>query len=152
MIIVPIMLVAANSIPRRITDVRTVPNIPVIRTGRMLHTQPRMPAPRIAGAAKSVTARYTTATPSNAHKKVGVTVITAVKLSIAVIIPIIILAAIARPVQSLLQLHVKLAICCSPPITIYAKVCKEVKQLRGKFLQRNLLLHFKTKNDIIILN
>ena len=37
-IIAPITLVAANSIAKRITDVKIVPRIPTISTGRLAHT------------------------------------------------------------------------------------------------------------------
>ena len=102
-IIAPTMLVAANSIPRRISDARTAPKIPVSNVGRILHTQLRTPNRRRSVDAIRVTARYTTEMPSVTHKKAGVTVIVAVKVRKAVITPIIMLAITASPVHSVLH-------------------------------------------------
>lgn len=102
-IIVPIMLVAAKVIPKRTTDARIVPRIPVSRTGTVRHMQHRMPVTRKMVDAISSTARYTTAIPKRTHRKAGVTVITAVIARKPVITPIIRLAITARPVQLVLR-------------------------------------------------
>ena len=115
-IIAPSTLVATNSIAKSITDVKIVPKIPVSKTGSIEHTQLRTPLPQIEADDIRVIARYKIAIPNTTHKNTGVMVITAVIVKNAVIIPIIILATIAIPVQSLLQLHVRLDIYYSPPI------------------------------------
>lgn len=107
--IAPITLVAANVIAKRTIDVKIAPSIPTKITDRLLHTHPDL---RITGDTASNIARYTTAMPKTTHKNAGVTVITALNCRNAVIIPIIILATMARPAQSLLQVQQKLAIYC----------------------------------------
>lgn len=101
--IAPTMLVAANSIPRRISDARAVPRIPVSNVGKILHTQLRTPKRRKSVATKRVTARYTTEIPSVTHKNAGVIVTVAVKVRKAVITPMIILVITARPAHSVLH-------------------------------------------------
>ena len=101
--IAPTMLVAANVIPRSITEVNIVPSIPVRRVGSTLHTQHLEPYLRMMVVIIGVKARYTTAIPNNTHKKAGVTVMVAAKVRNAVITPTIILAIIATKVQSLLH-------------------------------------------------
>lgn len=105
----PITLVAANVIPRRITDVRIVPKMPVRKADNPEQTQLRVVLPLSIDAPR-VIARYTTAIPKRTHKNAGVNVITAVMLRKAAIIPIITLAIIAIPVQFGLQLQFKLDI------------------------------------------
>lgn len=118
-IIAPITLVAAKLIAKRIRDVRIVPRMPVISTDNILHTQLRM---LIARAAVTInnTASATTAIPKVTHKNAGVSAIVAEKTRNAVIIPIIILATIARPVQLVLQPQFILSISFTSTI-VYAK-------------------------------
>ncbi len=97
--IAPITLVAANVTPKRTIDISIAPRIAIKRIGRILHTQPVIPALRIATLVTSVIARYTTAIPKTTHKKAGVTAITALKVKKAVIMPMIMLATIATPTQ-----------------------------------------------------
>ncbi len=104
--IAPMTLVAAKVTAKRIIDTSIAPSIAIRSTGRILQTQPLMPELRIATLVTSVIARYTTAIPSTTHKNAGVTVITAVKVRKAVIIPMIMLATIATPTQ--LHLHPQL--------------------------------------------
>ena len=120
LIIAPITLPAANAIPKRITDVKIVPRIPVSKAGRIEHTQPRIPLPRTTAPIIGVNARYTTAMPNKTHKNAGVMVITAVKVRIAVIIPIIILATMELSKQLPLQVQLIELIHYSPPIIIYS--------------------------------
>lgn len=54
-IIAPIMLVAANSIARRITDVKTAPSIPVVIRAKLEQTQ--SPAPASLGEVRTSNAR-----------------------------------------------------------------------------------------------
>ena len=100
--IAPTTLVAANSIARSTTDIKIVPSIPIRRTGRTAHIQSLIPNPSANDKVISTTARYETAIPNTTHKNAGVTVIVAVIVKNAVIIPIIMLATIASPVQLLL--------------------------------------------------
>jgi hypothetical protein len=120
-IIAPIMLVATNSIAKRITEVRIVPRIPVNRVGTMEHTQRLIPDIRICAAESRVNPRNATAIPKTTQRNIGVRVITAVILRNAAIMPMIILATIARPAQLHLQSQPHLDICYSPPITIYSQ-------------------------------
>ena len=124
--IAPITLVAAKDTASRITDVKTVPKIPRIRTGKTEHTQLRTPRPCNAGETPNNTARKRIAIPPATHKKAGVTVIVAVILSIAATKPKIMLAKIARVTQEFL-LHPQLKFDIkSPPVIMYAKKLREV--------------------------
>lgn len=109
-IIAPIMLVAANSIARRIIEIKIAPRIPVKRTDRIGQKQFLKPFLRVVADAIRVIARYKTAIPKTTHKNGAVTVITAMKRRNAAIIPINILVIIAIPTQSLLQSQLRLAI------------------------------------------
>lgn len=93
----PIMLVAAKVTAKRIKDSNTVPRIPIRRTRIVLQTHLRSVS--VTAEIMRVIPRKITAIPKTTHKNAGVKVITAVKRRMAVIIPIIILAAVARPVQ-----------------------------------------------------
>lgn len=112
----PRTLVTANVMPKRITDVRIVPKIPVNRTGRIEHTQLRRPHPMSTADNIKVIARYTIAIPNKVHKNAGVMVMTAVKLKNAVIIPMIMPATMEIPIQLLLLLQQHNDIKFSPPI------------------------------------
>jgi hypothetical protein len=68
----------------------------------MEQKQFRIPLLRMIEDTTGVIARYTIPTPNKTHKNAGVTVITAVKRRNAVIIPMIILAAIAKKEQEFL--------------------------------------------------
>ena len=94
-IMAPITLVATNSIAKSTTEVKTVPRIPVSKTGKIEQIQPRVPPLRTTADMIDVIARYTIAMPKTTHKNAGVTVITAVKRSTAAMIPIMILATTA---------------------------------------------------------
>ena len=87
-IIAPNRLVAAKGIARSITDTKIVPRMPATSGVIAGHTQVRLLLFRIIAAVMGRIARYTTAMPKSTHKNAGVTVITAIKRSIAVIIPI----------------------------------------------------------------
>lgn len=104
------MLVATNVIPRRITDVSTVPSIPASRTGRIEHIHSRNPDLPKRAVAISVTARYPMATPKSTHKNAGVTVIVAVIRKNAAITPIIAAAITENVMQLGLQLQLLLFI------------------------------------------
>ena len=104
-IIAPIALVAAKGIAKRTSDVRIVPRMPLSKVGSTDDTQPRMPLLRITVDIIGVIAKNKTAMPNKTHKNAEVTVITAIKRSVAAIIPMIILAAIAIREQSLLLLQ-----------------------------------------------
>jgi len=119
-IIAPTILVAANSIPRSITEVRTVPNMPAEKTLNAGQRQLWNPLPVKKPEVRIAIAWYPTAIPNSTHKKAGVTVITAVIVRNAAIIPSIILAATDNNKQLFLQLHPKLFI-KSPPIILYEK-------------------------------
>ena len=105
------MLVAAKVMPSKITDVKTVPKIPV---KKVLKTS-QQPGLELKAEAKSVIPRYTTEIPSNTHKNAGVTVITAVYLKTAVMMPIIMLIKTEIPVQLIVQSQSFLFI-ISPPL------------------------------------
>lgn len=94
-IIVPIALVVAKVIPRRITDVKIVPRIPISKIVKTEHRQVRVPVLRVRPAITGNIARYTTAIPKRTQRKAGVTAIIPVKLSAAAIIPMIMLATTA---------------------------------------------------------
>lgn len=102
-IIAPIILVATNSIANRIIENKIVPRTPTRLKERLEQTQPTSALSPKEEAVTRVTARYTTAMPKTTHKNAGVTVITAVILRKAVIIPIIKLETRAIPAQLLLQ-------------------------------------------------
>ena len=95
--IAPITLVAANSIPKRTVENRTVPRIPLKRD---VNTCPEHPLILwVSDAEIRIVARYATAMPKTTHKNAGVTVMTAVILRKAVIMPIIMLETIAVAIQ-----------------------------------------------------
>ena len=100
--IAPNTLVAANVMAKRITESNMVPKTPTIKVLNAEQRQLRVCAIRRYGAKTKANARYTTAIPKVTHKNTGVTVIIAVKRRIAVVIPMIIPAAIAKKVQSFL--------------------------------------------------
>ena len=100
--IAPITLVAANSMASKTIERSTVPRIPASSAETMSHKSQHLSLREIA-LVTSVTARYTTAMPSNTHKKAGVRVMAAVILRNAVIIPRIRLATTAITVQPILQ-------------------------------------------------
>lgn len=104
-IIAPITLVAANVIPKRTIDTSIAPSIAIKSTERILHTH-SLALPRIFVLVIRVIARYTTAIPRTTHKNAGVTVIVAVKVKNAVIIPMMIAATMLMPRQ--LHLHPQL--------------------------------------------
>ena len=74
--IVPITLVAAKVIPKRITEVSIVPRIPARTTERFLQ-QPFSIGQQVE-AVKRFMPKKPTAIPNNTHKNAGVIVITAV--------------------------------------------------------------------------
>jgi len=108
-IMAPKILVAANVIAKNITANKIVPKIPDNKTGRIEQIQPRTSL-LLAFDTASITARYATDIPNKTHKNTGVIVMVAVIVRNAVIIPIIILATIARPVQLHLQQQLRLVI------------------------------------------
>ncbi len=110
-IIAPIMLVAAKVIPSKMMDVKTVPKIPVKKVLRKSQHWLLSPNAEV----KRVIPKKPIEIPSNTHKKAGVTVITAVKVNIAVITPIMILTITDVPVQLMLQSQSFLFI-ISPPL------------------------------------
>lgn len=99
--IAPIILVAAKVMPRRITEVRIVPKIPVKTNESLL--QHGFFSAQQEDEAKRFTPKYRTAMPNNTHKNAGVTVIRAIALKIPATIPIITLAKITSALQSILQ-------------------------------------------------
>ena len=100
--IAPITLVATNWIASKTMERSTVPKIPVSSAVIMEHNPSQHSFPKIAPA-KRITARYTTAIPSNTHKKAGVRVMVAVILKNAVIMPMTRLANTAKTVRLVLQ-------------------------------------------------
>lgn len=98
------MLVAAKVTPRRITDVSIVPRIPAKNAFRFLQQQ--VASRDSETGVTRVKPRKPTAIPNNTHKNAGVSVITPVKLKIAAITPIIILAITDLPMQLNSQLQV----------------------------------------------
>lgn len=127
-IIAPIILVAANVIANRTTDVNIAPNIPVNNTDKMGQIQFLTVTQREdADTAKSI-ARYTTAIPKATHKNAGVTVIVAVIVRNAVTTPIRILAIIATTEQ--LDLQQQNDIHYSPPAIIYVLNLRRVTNKR----------------------
>ncbi len=97
------MLVATNSMARRTTESNIVPRTPASNAVIILHKFSQHPLRKTADETR-VIARYTTAIPKSTHKNAGTSVITAVILRKAVIIPIIRLATTAITVQLVLQL------------------------------------------------
>ena len=102
-------LVAGNSIARRMRAVRMANSIPASISGIESHEQSFLNG-RAPTEATSNIARYTTAIPNATHKNAVETVIIAVKLKIAAVIPTIMLAAIANKVQSNLVLQLQFLI------------------------------------------
>lgn len=89
---------------RRITDVRIVPKAPVITAKMESHTQSSRTSSAMADI-PNVNARKKTAITNKTKKNIGCIAITVAYLSIANVIPIIMLIAHANPVQSHLQLQ-----------------------------------------------
>lgn len=115
-IIVPIMLVVAKVIPKRIKEVNTAPKIAVNKTERTGQMQLfAVTLENLADVIKII-ARYTTATPKTTHKNAGVKVITAVVVRTAPIAPKIILTITATTEQLDLQEQKDIF---SPPDTVY---------------------------------
>ena len=114
--IAPKTLVAAKVIAKSTTAskmvIRTAPSQTLSVRQTHSSAQPRLLSPAIKASAKNATA-----IPKTTHKKAGVTVITAIYLNIAAVMPIIMLAARAIIVQSFLfeQLQLQLLI-FSPPL------------------------------------
>ena len=98
-IIAPTTLVAAKVTPKRISDVKAVPRIPVNKTGKIRHIQIRGVEPRESAKVTKIIARKTTEIPSKTHKNAGARVIVAEKVKNAAIIPIMMLPKIARIMQ-----------------------------------------------------
>ena len=125
--IVPKMLVAAKVTPKRITETKIEPSIPVSKAFVLSQAQPLGHKYLSALYAIKVIARKPTAIPKITHRNAGVTVITAVKLKTAAIRPISKLAAMDKSVQlyfgrQLLQFDIDV----SPPDLIYVKGRKMV--------------------------
>lgn len=115
-IIVPIILVVAKVIPKRIKDVNTAPNIAVNKTESTGHIQLFTEMFENRADVIRIIARYTVATPRTTHKNAGVRVITAVVVRTAPIAPKIILTMTATTEQLYLQEHKDIF---SPPNTVY---------------------------------
>ena len=94
--IAPNTLVAANVIPRRINEVKTVPKIPAENKERLLQ-QCCLSEPM--EEVKTVMPKNPTAMPNNTHKNAGVIVIRAVYWNIAARTPITMLEITALAVQ-----------------------------------------------------
>lgn len=101
----PGILVAANSTAKSTTESSTVPIIALRSTDRIvLIQQGAFPLQHLSDVdVRSTTARYTTAMPKTTHKKAGVTVIAAVILRNAVMIPTAMLIMSAAVVQVFLH-------------------------------------------------
>ena len=123
-IIAPTTLVAANWIARRTTEKRAVPRI-AKRFSASAEQAQEESVRRAVAADKSVTARYATAMPSATHKNAGVTLITAVIVRNAVIIPIIKLEITAKTPHSILLLQLKADTDFTSTL-IYAEILKQV--------------------------
>jgi len=108
-IIAPKILVAANVIAKSTTANKIVPKMPDNKIGRIEQIQPHTLL-LLSFETARITARYAIDIPNKTHKNTGVMVIVAVIVRKAVIIPIIILATIARPVQLHLQQQLRLVI------------------------------------------
>ena len=102
-IIAPVMLVAAKVTPRSNREVKIVPKIPAKKVARFLQQYFR--SEQHTDEFKISMPKYPTAIPKSTHKNAGVMVMTAVYLSTAAIIPIIILARTAFTVQLISQLQ-----------------------------------------------
>jgi hypothetical protein len=102
-IIVPIILVVAKVIPKRIKDVNTAPKIAVNKTERTGQRQLFTAMLENLADVNKIIARYTVATPKTTHKNAGVKVITAVVRRTAPIAPKIILTITATTEQLDLQ-------------------------------------------------
>lgn len=100
----PATLVAANSTPKRIREVKIVPKTPTVNSGLLIQRHLEPPTERLKIDVPKVIARYTTAMPKVTQKNAGATVITAAKRRIAVKVPIIKAATTATAEQSNLQL------------------------------------------------
>jgi hypothetical protein len=109
-IIAPIILVAAKVMPSKMMEVKTVPRMPVKKVLRKSQQCP-LPITEV----NNVIPRNPMAIPSNTHKNAGVTVITAVYLKTAVMMPIIMLIKTEIPVQLIVQSQSFLFI-ISPPL------------------------------------
>jgi hypothetical protein len=106
-IIAPTILVATKSIASSTTDNTIAPKIPVRSVDKTVHKQLFLTFGHCEIDVEiRIIARYTTAIPSITHKNASPTVITAVMRKNAVIMPIIILATIAKNGQVILQLHI----------------------------------------------
>ena len=116
----PIMLVAANSIASNTTAKRIVASTALSRTESVVLTQQgkQLLQQLIDTVVSSIIARYTTAMPKTTHKNAGVTVIAAVILRKAVIMPIAMLTIRATVVQVFLH-EQSLVDIFSPPNTVY---------------------------------
>lgn len=117
--IVPKMLVAAKVTPKRITDTKIEPRIPVSKALVLLHEQPLWHKYLSALYAIKVMARKPTEIPKTTHKNAGVTVMAAVKLKIAAIRPTSKLAAMEISVQLYFGRQLQFDIDISPPGLIY---------------------------------
>lgn len=115
-IIVPIMLVTAKVIPKRIKDVNIAPKIAVSKTESTGQIQLFTEMLENLDDNIRIIARYTVATPKTTHKNAGVKVITAVVESSAPIAPKIMLAITAITEQLDLHEHKDIF---SPPNTVY---------------------------------
>lgn len=96
-IMAPVTLVAANVIPRRMTEVKTVPKIPAKSVPRFVQ-QPFLSGLQVEED-KRVMPKKPMAIPNSTHKNAGVIVTSAVKRKNAANIPMITLAITALPVQ-----------------------------------------------------
>ena len=112
-----IRLVVATSTARSIIAAKIVPKIPVNIVGNAVHVQIFLP---LLDAMRSSTPSAATATANNTHGKIVGIIIELVNTRNVVIIPIIILATTASPVQSVLQLQLLFDIYITSTI-IYAK-------------------------------
>ncbi len=101
--IAPIMLVAGKAIPSSIKDVSIVPSTPMINVVYDEQQHPAYASLHKFPLCKKARAKYTIAIPNTTHKNAGVIAITAENLKKTVIIPMMILATTAVPVQSILQ-------------------------------------------------
>lgn len=111
----PIILVLLKEIAKSITDVNTVPTIPISSAERALQAQAlEMPVPNV-DAIKTI-ARYKTAMPNATNKNTGVMVITSLIVKRAAIIPMIMLVATVMPVQLNLQPQLKSDISVTSPL------------------------------------
>lgn len=124
--IVPIAEVVAKLIASSTIEVSIPESIPIRVTGKTFLMHLHIPKFLLSADIIRVMLRYTTDTPSTTHKKAGVTVIIPVKLSIAAVIPTIILDAIDIIRHSFLLLQQQLFIHFSPPDIFYAYILHQV--------------------------